>query len=256
MNCSRIAALTRWECSPSGTGSVRAVSPLTLGDGGQHIAFYIAEPKPGTFFLTDACETAMYADQIGIDLTKSRLEALNRTPGAELAEFQSDWSIEASGPIDDLNVALWSAVKLALALSFKSLAWRPKFAQAKFQAIVIHELEAQLGADMLIRQARVRGASGHMIDFPVGIKRRNGSVVYVQPVALDNNKINWPSVYEFHGKLYDLKAASEIDNRLAIIEAGAPSDDFGRAANFLAHAASVITLSDLPTLASTLLASR
>jgi hypothetical protein len=255
MNCAKIASLTRWECSPSGSESVRAIAPITLGEGGQHIAFYIAQPSPDTFYLTDACEIAMYAEQIGVSLTKSRLELLNRTPGVELAEFQSDWSIEASGSVNHLQLALWDAVKLALALSFKSHAWRPKFAQAKFQAIVLQELEAELGAERIIRQARVQGASGHMIDFPMGIRRPEGGLVYVQPVALDNGKINWPSIYEFHGKLFDVKAASEIDNRIAIIESGAPAIEFGRAANFLAHAASVFTLDDLPGLAKTFHAS-
>lgn len=251
MNCAKIAALTRWECSPSGTASVRAVAPITLGEGGQHIAFYIAQPSPDTFYLTDACETAIYAEQLGISLTKSRLESLNRTPGVELAEFEIDWSIEASGSLNHLHLALWDAVKLALALSFKSHAWRPKFAQAKFQAIVLHELEAQLGAERVIRQARVQGASGHMIDFPMGIKRPEGGLVYVQPVALDNGKINWPSIYEFHGKLFDVKAASEIDNRIAVIESGAPAIEFGRAANFLATSATVLTLADFPGLVRT-----
>ncbi len=254
MNCSLIASIVSWECSPSGVNSVRAVAPLTLGDCGQNIAFYIAQPSPGTFYLTDACETAMYAEQLGISLTKGRLQSLNRTPGIELAEFSQDWSIEAYGPIEDLQSSLWDAVKLALALSYKSESWRPKFAQAKFQAIVLQELEAQLGLELVLRQVKVKGASGHIIEFPAGIKNGNGSVIYVQPVALENGKINWPSVYEFHGKLFDVKAASEIDNRIAVIESGAPIVEYGRAANFLAHAAKIVSLDDLPSVAKMMIA--
>lgn len=246
MNCSKIAALTRWECTPAGTGSVRAVSPMVMGAGGQNIAFYIAQPSESTFYLTDACETAMFAEQLGLGVTRSKLESLNRTAGVELAEFDlNDWSIEATGEIGDLQATLWDAVKLALALSFKTEKWRPKFAQARFQALVLNELEAQLGAERILRQVRVQGASGHTIEFPAGIKRQEGGLIYVQPVALDDSKISWPSIYEFHGKLFDVKSASQIENRIAIIESGATELEFGRAANFLANAATVLTLDDI-----------
>jgi hypothetical protein len=243
MNCATLASITNWHCSPSGQASVRAVAPFTLGEGGEHVAFYIAQPTPETFYLTDACETAMYAERIGIALKKNRLDSLNQTVGITLAAFGEDWSIEASGPISLLRRALWDAAKLALALSFKTKAWQPKFAQAKFQAIVVRELEAQLGAERVIRQAKVQGASGHTIEFPAAIiNARTKLPIYVQPVALENDKINWPAVYEFHGKLFDVKIASEVSNRVAVIEKGATSLEFGRAANFLGNAATVITL--------------
>lgn len=233
---------------PSGIGSVRAVSPISMADGGQ-IAFYIAQPSESTFYLTDACETAISAEQLGLGINKKKLESLNRTAGINLAQFDlNDWSIEAAGQIENLQAALWDAVKLALALSFKSDKWQPKFDQAKFQAIVLNELEAELGAERVIRQVRVQGASGHTIEFPAGITRPEGGLIYVQPVALDDTKVNWPSIYEFHGKLFDVKLASEVDNRIAVLETGATELEFGRAANFLANAATVLTLSDIPGL--------
>lgn len=185
----------------------------------------------------------MYAEQMGAVLRKNRLDTLNKTTGVSLAAFGDDWSIEASGSINLLQRALWDAAKLALALSFKTKSWQPKFAQAKFQAIVVRELEAQLGAERVIKQAKVQGASGHTIEFPAAVlSARSKLPIYVQPVALDNEKINWPAVYEFHGKLFDVKAASEVSNRIAVIETGATSLEFGRAANFLGNAAKVITL--------------
>lgn len=242
MNCATLETITQWHCSPSGRTSIRAVAPFTLGEAGQHVAFYIAQPSPSTFYITDACETAMFAEQMGVALRKSRLEALNQTAGVTLATLGEDWSIEASGPIELLQRALWDAAKLALALSFKTKSWQPKFAQAKFQAIVVAELEAQLGADRIIRQAKVQGASGHLIEFPAAIRsKRSGLPIYVQPVALENDKVNWPAVYEFHGKLFDVKSASDVNNRIAILERGATPLEFGRAASFLGHAAKVIT---------------
>ena len=140
MNCEKLAAITGWHCSPAGVRSVRAVAPISLDDGGQLIAFYISQPSNTTFYLTDACETAMHAEQFGVVLNKSRIDSLNRTYGVSFAEFGSDFSIEASGPVASLQCALWDAVKLALALSYKTSSWRTKYAQAKFQAIVLREL--------------------------------------------------------------------------------------------------------------------
>lgn len=249
MNCTTLESITQWHCRPSGRASIRATAPFTLGEGGPHVAFYIAQPSPDTFYITDACETAMFAEQMGIALRKNRLDSLNQTAGVTLAAFGEDWSIEASGPIALLQRALWDAAKLALALSFKSKSWQPKFAQAKFQAIVVKELEAQLGADRIIRQAKVQGVSGHTIEFPAAIvSRKSGMPIFVQPVAMENDKVNWPAVYEFHGKLFDVKAASDVANRIAVIERGATPLEFGRAANFLGNAAKVITLDGIPEL--------
>lgn len=249
MNCATLESITQWHCRPSGRESIRATAPFTLGEGGQHVAFYIAQPSPESFYITDACETAMYAEQMGIALRKNRLDSLNQISGVTLAKFSDDWSIEATGPIGLLHRALWDAAKLALALSFKTKSWQPKFAQAKFQALVVEELEVQLGAERIIRQAKVQGVSGHTIEFPAAIlSAKSGVPIFVQPVALENDKVNWPAVYEFHGKLFDVKAASEVANRIAVIERGATALEFGRAANFLGNAAKVITLDGISQL--------
>lgn len=247
MNCDQLASSTGWDCSPAGVRAIRAVAPMTLGADGQHAAFYIAQPTDNTFYITDASETAIHAEQIGIVLNKNRLDQLNRTCGVSLAKFQKDWSIEASGSMDMFQVALWDAVKLAMAISFKSESWRPKYAQAKFRAIVLMELQSQIGADRIIKCAQVKGSSGNIIEFPLSVKRLNGQEVFIQPVALENKKINWGTIYEAHGKLFDVKAASEINNRLAIIEDGASKLEFGRVASFLSGAAPVRTLGTTPS---------
>jgi hypothetical protein len=252
MNCATLESITQWRCQPSGRASIRATAPFTLGESGPHVSFYIAQPSPDSYYITDACETAMFAEQMGIALRKNRLDSLNQTAGVRLAAFGEDWSIESSGPIALLQQALWDAAKLALALSFKTSTWQPKFAQAKFQATVVKELEAQLGADRIIRQAKVQGASGHIIEFPAAIvSPKSGLQVYVQPVAMENGNVNWPNVYEFHGKLYDVKAASDVANRIAVIERGATSIEFGRAASFLGNAAKVITIDGIADLRRT-----
>lgn len=188
----------------------------------------------------------MQAEQLGIALHKSRLEALNDTPGVTFARFAPDWSIEASGPLDSVQTALWDAVKLALALSNKSNRWRPRFEQAKFSAMILRELRAQLGADRVIQQARVMGVSGHVIEFPAAVEQENGQLVYVQPVALDNRRVSWPAIYEFHGKLFDLKIASQMQNRVSIIQADAVNPaEFDKARDFLANASTVYTSTEI-----------
>jgi hypothetical protein len=245
ITCETIASATGWSCVAAGDASVRAVSPFGLSDGGQHIGFYIGCPTPGTFFLTDACETAIFAEQLGVVLSKARLDLLNRTPGVSRARFEADWSIEATGSLPELQGALWDAAKLALALSFRTDHWRPKFAEAKFRSTVLAELRAQFGVQRVLEQVRVRGASGHEIAFPIGVTRDDGAMIFVQPIALDNGKLNWPAVYEAQGKLFDLKAASDIENRLTVIEEGAAADEFSRAVNFLSLSSKVRTLRDV-----------
>lgn len=242
MNCTQLLISTGWRCAPSGVSAVRAVAPFTLGTDGQRAAFYIAQPSDNTFYLTDGCETAVHAEQHGIVLTKKRFDTLNSTSGVTLAQFDSEGSIVASGAIEDMPSALWDAVKLAMALSFKNEKWRPKFEQARFQAIVLAELEAQLGADRVLREIKANGASGHSVAFPIGVRRTDGLVSVIQPIALDGGKINWSLVYQAHGKFFDVKGASEVANRIAIIQTGASQLEFGRVAHFLSEAAAVHTL--------------
>ena len=61
-----------WTVLPAGEHAIRAISPMTLGLDGQHAAFFIAHPDESTFYLTDACETAMHASSYGIDLAAKR----------------------------------------------------------------------------------------------------------------------------------------------------------------------------------------
>jgi hypothetical protein len=242
MNCTELASSIGWECYPAGQQAVRAISPLTLGEDGQCAAFYIASPTEDTFFLTDASETAIHAEQMGIALSKKRLNSLNKTFGVSKAHFEFDGAITAWGNKSELQEALWDALKLALSLSFKSPEWKPKFAQEKFQAIVYRELVAQLGAERVIKDVKVMGASGNTIAFPVGVRRLDKQLTYVQPVALENEKLNWSVIYQAHGKFFDVMGTSELRNRVAILEDGASSLDFNRAASFLSSAAEVHTL--------------
>lgn len=244
MDCLQLSAATGWECQPSGLRAIRATSPITLGEDGQHAAFYIASPSETTFFLTDASEAVMHAEHLGIEITKDRLDALNKSCGVLYSQFDAEGSIVATGKIEDLRFALWDAAKLAIALSFKTPGWRPKFDQTRLQDLVIAELAAQIEMKRIIRSARVKGLSGHTLEFPIGVHRLSGEICYIQPIPLNNGTLPWALVWQAHGKFFDIREAVGEKNCVTILENGAPSENFGKAVTFLTHASSVRTLGE------------
>ncbi len=60
----------------------------------------------------------MHASMFGIELTKTRIDALNRTAGVHFAQFDYSGIITAEGQIALAQHALWGAIKLAMSLSF------------------------------------------------------------------------------------------------------------------------------------------
>ena len=245
MNCTKLLDATGWECRSTGFRSVRATSPLTFGDDGHHAAFYVAQPDDSTFFLTDAGESAMHAAAFGSVLNRARINVLNATHGVQFAKIDSDWAITASGPIAELQIALWDAVKLAMSLSFSVRKWSPKLDQVRFRALVEKALIEVVGRDQILKSPRVQGMSGHMVEFPFAIRAGNDELYYIEPIALTNEKIDWQHIYQVHGKLSDVKQADEVNHRLVIFEDGAPQVEFGRASTLLAQSASIKSLSQM-----------
>ncbi|QYD70357.1 DUF1828 domain-containing protein [Paraburkholderia edwinii] len=247
MNCDRLRAITGWHCIPAGTGAVRAVAPFTLGRDGRHATFYLAQPSEGTFYLTDGGESAMHAAQSGVDITKSRLDVLNKTAGVHFAHFGPDLAITASGPIDEAEVALWDAVKLAMSLSFSSEKWMPKLDHIRFRSLVEKTLAGSVGQGRIKTGYRVIGISGHAVEFPLALRSANDSIFLIEPIALlSGEKIDWGRVHQVYGKLADVKQADSVTNRVVVFEDGAGAAEFGRAATLLAQNAEITTLGGLP----------
>jgi hypothetical protein len=242
MKCADVINATGWTCYPNGQNSVRAIAPFSIDDDGQLVSFYIAQVEEDKFYLTDAGETAMYIEHLGIRLNKKRIESLNKTYSAKAATFDEDGCIVAQGKMKDLDESLWDAVKLTLSLSFKKEKWQRKFNQEKFSSIVYKELSAQLGAEKIIRKAKIKAASGNTIEFPIGVKREDGNTSYVNPLALEGDRFLWSHVYQLHGKFSDVKAISDINNRFVILEQGGEKLETGRVINFLSDSALVCTL--------------
>lgn len=243
MKCADIIKATGWICSENGQNAFRLTAPFSIGDG-ELLSFYISCNRDGHFFLTDASETAMYMEHVyGVSLNKNRLRTLNNTHAVDHAFFESDLSIVAEGDADDLDNAIWDAVKLALSLSFKTDKWQRKFNQEKFRSIVFKELTEQIGAEKVINRARIKAASGNTIEFPIGVKRNDGNISFISPLALEENKkFSWANVYQIHGRFSDVKSISDISNRFTILEDGGDQIDEGRVKNFLLDTSSVYKL--------------
>ncbi len=244
MNCAQLSLLTGWDCYPAGENAVRAISPFTLGEDGEHAEFYLAQTSDDTFYITDAGETLMQAMAHGVQMSRARLDNLNNTYGIRFAKFHKDGSIVAEGRISDAQNGLWDSAKLAMSLSFNSAKWMPKLEQLRFRAMVEKLLFANIDKKRIIKPYKVQGMSGHVVEFPFAIKTRQDNLLFIEPIALSNEKVDWGHIYQIHGKLSDVKQADAVNERLVIFEDNAPQVDFGRAATLLSQTASILTFSD------------
>src|SRR5690606_8146367 len=116
------------------------------------------------------------------------------------------------------------------AITNNEKAWLPRTQQERFASRVRRTLQNRSEAEV-ITKARLTGASGHQIEFPLGIRIGNDFVRAIQTIGVaENGHMDWNFIYQSFGKLNDLKRASSenIDNRLVVIERGAPRDEFGK----------------------------
>ncbi len=257
MNCQTLSAHTQWHCTPAGANAILAHAPITLGDDGLQASFYILEPAPGQFFLTDAHASIEHAITHGAKITPTRLQQIAATPGARHASISQDGEITAQGSAAKLRPALWDALRLSIAISNQESAWQPQTRQERFTQQLASALKSQLPLGAVVNKPKLHGISGHAIEFPLGIVLAQG-IRAVQPIgASEQHRLDWGYIYQSYGKLMDLKKASAKDfgNRIVVIEASAAQDELGRASTVLSEAAPVILYSgSSPMLAAQLLA--
>lgn len=258
MNCRDIATAMNWECSPVGSRTLQLHAPVSLGLDGQLASFYVMEDRPGHFFLTDAQSTVSHAIDHGAKITPSRLKKISEIPGARHASLAEDGEITASGENTRFRFALWDALRLALAISDNEIAWLPRSRHERFAAQVAKNLRAELPRGSVVSKPRLVGVSGHQIEFPIGVVTQEaGHIIIVQPIGVsEDHRVDWGYVYQSYGKLADLKKATpkEVQNRVVVMEPGAPKEEFGRAATVLSETARVLTFVDHSQFAKTLLA--
>lgn len=253
MNCLKLAEATSWNCAPVGRNSFLAHAPMPLGSDGQLARFYILNDSPDSFFLTDAHAAILHAADHGSRITKPRLKKVSVTPGLHFAKISDDGEITASGSLGDLQLALWDALRATLAITNNEQEWLPRIQQDKFATRVHKTLKRRIADNRIISKPKLVGASGRQIEFPLGVVVDNGSFIRaIQTIGVsENRRMDWGYIYQSLGKLTDLKKASSIDsnNRLVIIEGGAPKDEFSRAATALSDVARVLEFSDSDMLA-------
>ncbi|MEK6418449.1 MAG: hypothetical protein V4801_02515 [Burkholderia gladioli] len=258
MNCRDIATAMNWACTPVGSRTLQIHAPVSLGLDGQLASFYLMEDSPGRFFLTDAQSTVSHAIDHGAKITPSRLKKIAEVPGARHASLAEDGEITASGENAELRFALWDALRLALAISDNEVAWLPRSRHERFAAQVAKNLRAELPRGSVVSKPRLVGVSGHQIEFPIGVVMPEaGSIIVVQPIGVsEDHRVDWGYIYQSYGKLADLKKATpkNINNRVVVMESGAPADEFGRAATVLSETARVLTFENRSTFVQTLLA--
>jgi hypothetical protein len=254
MNNEKLLDIIGWECTPSGNRSILATSPLTMGEDGQHVSFYIANPDDNSYYITDACNSAMYASSLGVELTNNRLNILNSTFGVKNAKFNSGFEIIAECTNENLHDALWDAVKLAMSISFNTKEWLPKFNQIRFNNMVASILTEVAGKDNLLKSYKATGISGHEVKFPLAV-RTDRRVCIIEPIAiLETKKIDWSHVYKTVGKMIDVKQSDTINKRIVVLEDGASPSDFGKASTILSQSATVRTLGTAQSWINTLAA--
>ena len=184
----------------------------------------------------------MHAASYGIDVAAKRIDILNETPGVSLAHFDKSGAIVASGPNEQLQEALWDAVKLAMALSFQCAKWMPRFSQLRC-AQVGRALAEAVGANRMVKGARARAAAA-TADFAYAVRAAGSTALtYIEPIALKaGKKMDWTQVYQTHGKMSDVKMADARNSRMVILEDGASAEEFKKAVAILEQSATVQTL--------------
>lgn len=242
MNCQALSNLIQWRCSPAGERAIRATSPMTYGDDGLHMSFYILQPDDHSYYVTDGHQAVMHASERGVTFSKARCEKISSTPGARFAEITEDGEIVARATESTLKSALWDALRLSMAISNREDEWLPRSHQERFATRVRKYLQQTLPQHRLASKPVVSGASGHTIEFPIAVLGAGNVLRYIQPVGLDErHKMDWGHIYQTFGKFSDLKLVSEpgLHNRIAMFEDGADAEEFGRASTLLADAAAI-----------------
>lgn len=233
-----IARIPAWQTIRTDGRTATLATPFTFGEDGAAIAFTVAFSEDGRFVLTDFAEHAILADSMGAKISKEKFLKLNQTHGIRAAGFNADGEIYATGAQEDLQTALSDATKLALSLSFRYPKWQPKFDADHFRRMVEKTLYASIENERIQKNWETHGASGHPIRFPFAVTADDGSRILIDTLAAKDGRIDWPLVYQTHGKMYDLKQTGSRHKRLIIMEDTGSEDD-GRASTLLASAAGI-----------------
>jgi hypothetical protein len=236
MNCQSLLSNIGFECVNLDADTLRIWSPFSYGIDGEHVGVYV-ERRGNRVHVTDNAEALMHASAMGIKVTDRRIDAVRR---AAIAVSISRGGV-ISTTVDDAQVheGVVAVLNAALAVSHFETAWGPRIRAESFTKVVADILEAELG-ERLLRDVQVTGASGHQLELPFAIQGKT-ELIYLQPIAAEDDRVNWTNVYSGFGKMTDLKNAGAAGGTRVVILEDAPGDpEMPKAVSLLAMSATVV----------------
>lgn len=237
MNCQSLLSNIGFECRSLDADTLRIWSPFSYGVDGEHVGVYV-EKRGGNFHVTDHAEALMHASSMGINVTDKRVEAVRRTTTGRVTISRGG---VISTTVDDARVheGVVAVLSAALAVGHFEAAWVPRVRSESFAKAVADVLEAEVG-ERLLRDVQVVGASGHQLELPFAIQNKS-NLIYLQPIAADEDSVNWTNVYSGFGKMTDLKnAGAESSSRVIVLEDAPTDTEMPKAVSLLAMSATVV----------------
>lgn len=236
MNCQSLLTNLGFECMSLDAETLRIWSPFSYGTDGEHVGVYV-EKRGNRVHITDNAEALMHASSMGINITDRRVDTVRRAATAV--------SISRGGVIsttvDDslVHEGVVAVMNAALAVGHFETAWAPRIRAESFNKVVGDILEAELG-ERLLRDVKVVGASGHQLELPFAIQGK-AELIYLQPVAAEDDRVNWTNVYSGFGKMTDLKnAGADSGARVVVLEDAPEDSEQTKAVSLLAMSANVV----------------
>lgn len=241
MNCESLLSNIGFECRSLDTETLRIWSPFFYGSDGEHIGVYV-EKRGDQVHVTDDAEALMHASAMGINITDRRIEAVRRA--AREVTISPGGVISATVADQRVHEAVVAVLNAALVVSHFESSWAPRVRAETFAKAVADVLEAEVG-EKLQRDVRVTGASGHQLEIPFAIRSQD-ELIYLQPIAADDDHVNWMNVYSGFGKMTDLKnAGAESGARVVVLEDVPHDPEMPKAMSLLAMSATVVQFARL-----------
>lgn len=236
MNCQSLLSDIGFECMSLDAETLRVWSPFSYGSDGEHVGVYV-EKRGNRVHVTDNAEALMHASAMGIKITDSRVDAVRRAASA--VNISRGGVISTTVDDSEVHEGVVAVLNAALAVGHFETAWAPRVRAESFAKIVGDILEAELGG-RLLRDVQVTGASGHQLELPFAIQSK-AELIYLQPVAADDDRVNWNNVYSGFGKMTDLKnAGAESGARVVVLEDAPGDPEMSKAISLLAMSATVV----------------
>ena len=242
MNCQSLLSNIGFECKNLGADTLRIWSPFSYGGDGELVGVYV-EKRGDRYHVSDNAEALMHASAMGVKLTDKRVDAVRR---ATVGEVQISRGGVISTTVEDARVheGVVAVLNAALAVGHFETVWTPRVRSESFAKVVGDILEGELG-ERLLRDVSVTGASGHQLELPFAIQG-TGELIYIQPVAAEDEYVNWTNVYSGFGKMTDLKnAGADNGARVVVIEDAAADSEMPKAISLLAMSATVVQFTKL-----------